>query len=371
MELVRRFSAKIWRGLVLCAWCGLGLWTALATFFTAPVAPWLAILFALGIVGLYVSSLREWFRFREWFRTPGREKRQSIAALAVTTVVAVYYFGFVTPDPNQDWAPEHARMPIVSIVGDKVHVGNVRNFTWHTATDFTPGYYDRVYDLNALDSMYYVVASMPKWEAVAHVFVCFGFSDGQHVAVSVEGQRVKGRPYRLIASMFRQYQLIYVVGDERDVVGLRGAIWKKPVFFYPARTTTERKRAIFLDMMQRGHSLEEHPEFYHLITNNCMNNITWHLRRLGGRPLPHDLSVLLTGLSDRVAYNFGYIDTDLPFEKARRAFRVDAWMQQTPLDEGFSIRLRETLARQVADKAAVSRQRGYNGSLRVRTGVVQ
>ena len=66
-------------------------------------------------------------------------------------------------------------MPHVEITGDKVHVSNVRNFTWRTATDFTPGYYDRVYDLNALNSMYYVVVPLPDFDGVAHVFVCFGF----------------------------------------------------------------------------------------------------------------------------------------------------------------------------------------------------
>jgi hypothetical protein len=193
---------------------------------------------------------------------------------------------------------------------------------------------------------------MPKWEAVAHVFVCFGFSDGQSVAVSVEGRRVKGRPYQIIPSLFRQYQLIYVIGDERDVVGVRGAVWKIPVFFYPANTTNERKRAIFVDVMERAHALEEHPEFYHLIFNNCMNNITYHLRRLGGRPLPHDLQMLLTGLSDRVAHRLGYIDTDLPFAEAREAFRVDPWMRQTQLDEGFAQRLRETIRRREAEARA-------------------
>jgi hypothetical protein len=260
----------------------------------------------------------------------------------------VYYFGVIRPDNNQVWALEQERKAVVTVKGDKVHVQNVRNFTWRSATDFDVGWYERTYDLNKLESMYYVVASMAKWEAVAHVFVCFGFSDGQNVAVSVEGHRQDGRPYAVVASMFRQFQLIYVIGDERDVVGLRGAIWKDPVYFYPARTTQERKRAIFVDMMERAHSLEERPEFYHLLLNNCMNNITYHLRRLGGRPLPHDLQILLTGLSDRVAHRLGYIDTDLPFEKAREAFRVDGWMQQTELDAGFSQRLRETIQRQEA-----------------------
>jgi uncharacterized protein DUF4105 len=329
-----------------CLWWGLGLWTVLAMLFTTPGPAWSGYVVAAGIAGLYLVARRERFRLYQWFSVPWREKRWSTLAIAATAIAAIYYFGFIKPDPHLDWAPEHAEQPIVTIDGDLVHVHNARNFTWRSATDFTPGYYDRTYDLNKFDSMYYVVASMPSWEGVAHVFVCFGFTDGQHVAVSVEGRRVKGIPYRVIPSMFRQYQLIYVVGDERDVVGLRGKIWQKPVYFYPARTTNERKRAIFLDMMKRAHSLEEHPEFYHLIFNNCMNNITYHLRRLGGRPLPHDLRVLLTGLSDRVAHRLGYIDTDLPFDEARQAFRVDGWMQTTPLDEGFSARLRETIATQ-------------------------
>ena len=349
---MRRLFSVLWLIIRIGTWCLVGLWFALAVFFTAPVPFWLQTTLAIGIGVLFLGTLRERFRLSQWFKTPFREKRLTTLALLLVTAFGIHYFAFVTPNPNLDWAPEQSRMPIVKIEGDKVHVGNVRNFTWRTATDFTPGWYDRVYDLNKIESMYYVVAPFPFFEEAAHVFVCFGFSDGNAVAVSVEGRREKGRPYRLIASMFRQNQLIYIIGDERDVVGLRGAIWKTPVFFYPARTTNDRKRAIFVDMMERAHSLEEHPEFYHLITNNCMNNILFHMRRLGGRPVPHDLAVLLTGLSDRVAFYLGYIDTDLPFEKARQAFRVDEWMQTTPLDEGFSKRLRETIARQAAEKVA-------------------
>jgi hypothetical protein len=330
----------------------MGLWAVLALFFTVPGPAWLAYVLAAAVAAVYLASRREKFHLREWQRTAWPEKRFTTVAIAVAIAVAVYYFGFVAPNPNVKWSPEQARQPIVTIEGEKVHVQNVRNFTWHTATDFTPGFYDRTYDVSKLNSMYYVVASMPKWEAVAHVFVCFGFSDGQTVAVSVEGRREDGVPYRLIPSMFRRFQMIYVIGDERDVVGKRGAIWKIPVYFYPANTSDERKRAIFLDMMERAHSLEEHPEFYNLFFNNCMNNITYHLRRLGGRPLPHDLWLLLTGLSDRAAHRLGYLDTDLPFAAAREAFRVDQWMQTTPLDADFAARLRETVRRQEAEARA-------------------
>jgi hypothetical protein len=332
------------------SWCLLGLWTALAVYFNIPLPGWLAAILALGIAGLYAGALRERLSLRGGPSVLWREFRLSAVALAVTAGVAVWYFGFMTPDPNLDWIDKHARMPHVEIVGDKIHVGNVRNFTWRTPTDFTPGYYDRVYDLNALNSMYYCLSPIFDLNEVAHVWVCFGFSDGQHVAVSVEARGVKGRPFGLFGSLFRQYQLIYVVGDERDVVGLRGAIWQNQVRFYPARTTNERKRALFRDMMERAHSLEEHPEFYNLITNNCMNNVTRHIRRLGGRSLPSDWRLLLTGSSDQLAYEYGYIDTDLPFEKAREAYRIDLWMRETPLDKKFSLRLREVLRRQGADK---------------------
>ncbi len=257
-------ASTAWRIARTCVWWGLGLWTTLAVFYTATENLWLGSLLAVVVAGIYLSTRHEQFRLREWPRLSWKEKKRSTVALLTSALVAIYYFGFVKPDPNVEWAPEQARMPHVVINGDRIHVDNVRNFTWHTASDFTPGFYSRTYDLTKLDSVYYIVASMPKWEGVAHVFVSFAFTDGQCVAVSVEGRRRKGQPYRLIPSMFRQFQVIYIVGDERDVVGLRGAIWKKPVYIYPIRTSPERKRAIFRDMMERAHSLEEHPEFYHL-----------------------------------------------------------------------------------------------------------
>lgn len=348
LTILRRILATHWRIGVAIVWVVLGLWTVLAVYFVAPVPRWLATLLAIGIGGLYLVAMREEFSFLFWRGVPWSRKRLSAAAVAITALYMVYYFGFIRPDPNLTWEADHSRMPRIRIDGNKVYLTDARNFWWNRDGTFTPGWYNRVYALDKISSMYYIVAPLSGANAVAHVFVSFGFSDGQHCTVSVEARRIEGRPYRIIPSMFRQYQLIYVIGDERDVVGVRGGIWQTPVFFWPVNSTPQRMRTVFVDMMERADSLDKDPEFYHLITNNCMNNITWHLRRLG-TSLPHDVWFLLTGLSDRVAHRLGYFDTDLPFEKARVAFSVDGWMRDTPLDETFSQRLREQLIRQGAD----------------------
>jgi hypothetical protein len=350
LRLARKLVAALWRTACVVAWCLLGLWTALALFYNVPLSPWPAALLALGVALLYAGALRERFFVRGRPAFPWRIPRRSLAALAVTAAVAVWYFGFMKPNPNEDWIPKHSRMPQVEMKGDKVYVSNVRDYVWRTESDYTPGYRKRVYDVNALSSMYFVLAPFHLLEPVAHVWVGFGFSDGQHVAISVEARAVKGRPFDVLPAMFRQFQLIYVVGEERDVIGLRVVAQSNAeVRFFPVRTTPERMRFLFLDMMQRAHSLEEHSEFYNLFVNNCMNNITYHVRRLGGRPLPSYLRLLLTGFSDRLAYDYGFLDTDLPFERARQAFRIDEAMRQVPLDEHYSERLREVLKRQGAD----------------------
>lgn len=347
MHRLYKISLRLLTFLGYVVWFALGVWLALATFFAAPVSVVPASAAALAILAAFILASRERFRLHRWFKTPWPQKRITTIALTAATAVSVCYFGLMRPDANQDWAPEHSRMPAIRIDGNTIHVTNVRDFKWQSDGGSAVAYEEHRYDLDALNSLDYVLCPLASFDGVAHVFVCFGFSDGQHVAISVEGRRAKGRPYRVIPSLFRQYQLIYVVGDEQDVVGLRGAIWKVPVYFYPTRTSRQKMRAIFLDMMERAHSLEDHPEYYNLVTNNCLNNITANLRRLGVSA-PANLRLLFTGYSDRVAYDLGFIDTDLPFEKARRVFRVDGWMQTTPLDEEFSRRLRENLIQQVA-----------------------
>jgi hypothetical protein len=348
MEMrIPRLVIRLAKFIFLAFWWIFGIWTACAVLYTAPVPNWLNWIFAIGVVALVVVTVRDWRKLFSSQEVTRGVCLRPILTFSFQLLFLFHYLYFVVPDPNQDWASEHSRKSMVTVDGNKVSITNVRNFRWDSATEYTEGFYDRDFNLDELESMYYIVATINGIEAVGHVFLSFGFSNGEAVSISVEGRRKRGIPYDFFASMFRQYQLIFAFGDERDVLGLRGAIWQKPVYFYPARATPEAMRTIFLDMLKRGDSLYEKPEFYHLLVNNCMTNIVDSLRRMGGVPVPHYLAVLLTGFSDRVAYRLGFIDTELSFEETRRVFRVDDWMKQDSLEEGFSVRLREELDRRL------------------------
>lgn len=74
----------------------------------------------------------------------------------------------------------------------------------------------------------------------------------------------------------KQYELIYMVGDERDLIGLRTNYRKAPpedVYLYRVRAPLENMRRFFMDYIRAINSLKEQPEFYNTLTTNCTTNV--------------------------------------------------------------------------------------------------
>src|SRR5262245_1621216 len=159
MSMGVQIVAGLLRYVGLLLWCLLGLWTALAVFFTVPIPFWAAAVLAIAVIGLYASALGERLYVRGRPGLDWRNISRSVAALVVSAIVIVW-FSTRKPNPNQDWESYHIQQPIVEIEGDKVRVKNVRNFTWRTSSDFTPAYYDRVYDVSLINSVYYLVVPL-------------------------------------------------------------------------------------------------------------------------------------------------------------------------------------------------------------------
>jgi hypothetical protein len=226
------------------------------------------------------------------------------------------------PSNTRDWSPDQNTLAYAEIREPLVTVRNVRNCDYRTETDFTIQYYDKTVDLRELDSVYFIVVPFPDTPSLAHTMLSFGFAGRDYLGVSVEVRRKKGESYNPVRAMFNQYEIMYVVADERDLIGLRSNHRLNDVYMYRAKATPEQARFLFLDVAQRVNKLATQPEFYNTITNNCTTNIVRHVNHLVPHKVPFDYQVLLPGYSDRLAYDLGLLDTPLSYEEAREQARV-------------------------------------------------
>jgi hypothetical protein len=247
----------------------------------------------------------------------------------------------VRPGQPRTWRPEQAVLPQIVFDSTHVHIRNVRDFTFHSATRFTPAFHDQTYEIDSVERVWYVVVPFTRdWRGPAHTFLSFGFRDGQYLGISVEARRGAGEAFSLVKGALRQFELMYVLGTERDLIGLRAVTWDDPVYLYPIRTAQDNVRRVFVGMLRRAEALAAHPEFYHTIWNNCTTNILAAVNQIAVPPIPFGPRILLGGYSDALAYNRGMIDTDLPLAAARERFEVSTRAKAAIDDPAFSTLIR-------------------------------
>ena len=233
-------------------------------------------------------------------------------------------------------------MPRALIDGDQVRVTGVRNFDFHSAEDFTVRYEERAFSLAHVVSVdLFISYWMPG--PVGHTFVSFNFDDGTRpLCISIEIRPEVNEGYAPVASMFKRFELIYVVGDEHDIVGVRAKHRNEQIYLYPIRTTRAGARRLLEVYLDRINQLADHPEFYHLLKNSCTVNIVRYAN-VAGRQGRFDVRHLLNGLFDRYLYDAGGVDTTLPFAELRRRSEITATAMAAEDAADFSQRVRAGL----------------------------
>lgn len=245
------------------------------------------------------------------------------------------------PSNFRDWSPEFAVLPYAEFDGDQVTVRNIRNNQYLSNDDFVVDRYDQVFDLSEIESVEFFVVPFAGYEFMAHTMLSFGFKDGKHLAVSAEIRTEKGETYSPIAGLARQYELTYVVADERDLVLLRTHHRDADVYLYRTMASPEQARELFVDVMQRVNRLAANPEFYDTVTNNCTTNIVSHVNRILPNRVPYSVEVLLPGFSDRYAYDLGLLDQRVPFESLKRRAWINDLAAAAHDDPDFSTKIRQ------------------------------
>lgn len=281
------------------------IWGTLAVYFSASgagvtgLSMALAAGFALVSLATLVGLCRARWRWR------------ALAAYALAVVVLLVYWRGIEPSNHRDWQDDVAVLPFATVDGDQVRVHNIRNFSYRSETDYSPAYDDRVFYLSQLQGVD-LLSVYWMGPAVAHVFLSFAFSDGQHLAVSIETRKEKGEGYSTLRGFFRQYELFYVVADERDVIRLRTNYRRDPpedVYLYRLAVPVEHVRSLFLEYLRSMNALREQPEFYNSLTTNCTTRI-WMMAGVNAHRLPLSWKILASGYVPEYLFENARLATD-------------------------------------------------------------
>jgi hypothetical protein len=318
---------------VVCVliWAVLGLatlWTAAALNFDVRI-PWLRLPFAaiygLGMLAVWILVRRPW---------------KMVFTITGFAVVLAWWFS-LQPSNNRDWLPDVAVLPFADINGNQVTIHNIRNCDYRTETDFTVQHYDKTFDLARLRTvdLYLVTWGSPH---IAHTMVSFGFTNGDYVCFSIETRKEKGEEYSAVKGLFRQFELTYIIADERDLVRLRTNYRRgEEACLYRLQVTPEQGRKLFLDYLRRANELHERAEWYNALTDNCTTAI--RTQRAAADRAPWDWRMLLNGHLDELLYERGTIVTNLPFAELKRLSNINSRAKAADAADDFPQQIRKGL----------------------------
>lgn len=303
------------------------LWTTLALYWTNLPFPTVRLVMAIAfaLVAIYAIFVR-----------PSRNAKIVVAGLVVATMV---WWSLIPPSHDRPWRAEVAVLPRMQLDGDILRVEGVRNFHYRSRNDFDVAYEERTYDLRHLTAVDFYVSD---WGLgiVGHTFVSFVFDNAPPLCISIEIRPEEGEGFAPLASMFKQLELIYIVGDERDLVGVRTKHRGETVYLHRVRATPQAVRRLLEVYVERINELYEHPEWYHLLKNNCSINIVRYANA-AGRVGGFDWRFVVNGLMDGYLWATGAIDNSISFAELREQAIVNDRANAAIDDPDFSARIRE------------------------------
>lgn len=271
-------------------------------------------------------------------------ERILLVALLVTITVGIAWWTSQKPSLHRDWDPIDAVLPSITWNSEtSVTIKNIRNHLWTTDKDFTARYYEETFDISKISWVHYVITPFSDSDGPAHTMLTFTFEDGKHLAISWEIRKERWESFDAIGGILNQYELIYVIANEEDVIKLRTNYRKNQVYMYPINTPKEKIQALFRSMLIRADKLAKEPEFYNTIWNNCTTSLLTHANALRENKLVWGKHVILPAHSDELIYGVGLINTQLPLPEARTYYRIDEIARNAWEEKSFSEIIRKEI----------------------------
>jgi hypothetical protein len=284
----------------------------------------LVVVFAVGMLVVVGRAKR---RLRAW-----------VACAGGGFLLVLGWWLTLKPANDRDWQPDVAVLAYATFNTNSVTIHNIRHCDYRSETDFDVRHYDRTFDLDQLRTADFF---MVYWGSphMAHTMVSFGFAGGEQVCFSIETRKEKGEGYSAVKGLFRQFELVYVVADERDVVKLRTNYRPgEDAYLYRLNGSPEQVRTFFLDYLRRLNSLHQQPEWYNALKHNCTTSI--RMQRAATDRAPWDWRMIVNGYGDEMLYERGLIATNLPFAELKRSSHINERARAAGARDDFSALIR-------------------------------
>ena len=310
---------------------GMTVWAAAALYFDLSFARVPVLMPALYLLAVFILG---WFIKR-------RILRMTVGAAGFLIVLMCWLS--LKPSNDRPWQPNDSETPWAEIDGDRVTIHNFRNCDYRSETDYTCHWLTKTVLLSQIRGIdLFVTYWGSPW--IAHPIVSFQFGDGDHVATSIETRNQVGRDYSAIRGFFRQYELLYVLADERDLVRLRSN-YRQGEDVYLFRTTAgpEWSRKLFLEYLRQANQLRDHPKWYNAATDNCTTNIFTQMAATGRLPAGsalYDWWILLNGRGPEILYRYGNFAGDMPYPELMKHAYINPVAHTVNDDPDFSRRIR-------------------------------
>lgn len=227
------------------------------------------------------------------------------------------------PSHNRNWELGQEKLPQIEISNSKVVVNNFRNFDWKSNTVAKVNYSQEDFDFDKFKGIELVISHFSKYEGMAHIFLIFRFEDEKNMVISMEARREKGENFAPLLGLFREFEVIYVIGSERDVLGLRTDIRKERINLYPTSFNKEEAQRLFSLIAKDVNKVYDNPTFYNTFFNNCANVITDKIEKVYDIKFSKIYETIMPGLIDKVFYRAKLIPTEKSFSETKNYYQID------------------------------------------------
>jgi hypothetical protein len=271
-----------------------------------------------------------------------KSKRFRAVSCLVGFCVVLGWWLSLKPSDIGDWEENDARRAWAETTGDQLTVHNFRNCDYRTETEYTNCWSDRTYNLSGLRGVDFFFTNWGiRW--IGHPIVSFDFGDDQHLAFSIEARYKKGQSYSSILGFFRQYELIFIAADERDVIRLRTNYRKdEEVYMYRTNASPDIARKFLVTYLDYLNHLRDYPEWYNAATKNCTTTLDSKLTADMTNPMPWNYQLLLNGTLDELLYNRGrFVTGGLPFPELKEREHINPFAHTVNQSPDFSALIRQ------------------------------